>query len=60
MHVRAVLAGARHVVQTDDVNEWQADNVLVEMARFFGIPAAPREVMQAEDGRRGFGHAMSP
>ena len=53
VHVRAVLAGARHVVGADHVDERQAEHVLVEGAGLLAVAAAPGEVVQAADRDEG-------
>ena len=49
--VGAVLAGRRHVVRLDQVDQRQAEQVLVEVPGFLRVAAAPGEVVEAADGR---------
>src|SRR5207253_2625866 len=50
---------AWHVVLLDHVHQRQAEQILVEGARFLGVAAAPCEVVQAvhRPGGSGGGHA---
>jgi hypothetical protein len=59
VHVGAVLAGARHDVGTDHVDQRQAEQVLVEGARLLAVAAAPGEVVQAVDGNEGRRHGAA-
>ena len=51
--VGAVLAGAGDVVALDDVEQREAQQVFVEMARFFGVFGLVGEMVQLLDGRWG-------
>ena len=53
VHVRAVLAGARHDVGADHVHERQPEHVLVEGARLLAVAAAVGVMVQAADRHEG-------
>ena len=56
VHVRAVLAGARHDVGADHVDQRQAEDVFVERARLLAVAAAIGVVMQAANRDEGCIH----
>jgi len=49
VRVRAVLARARHDIALDDVVQGQAEDVLVEAARFLGVAGTVGHVVQRFD-----------
>src|SRR6185312_15151531 len=53
VHIGTVFSGRRHDVVADVMEQRQAEDVFIEMARFLGIAAAIGEMMQAMD-RNGF------